>query len=50
MTQDEDEHETAYPTPTSASAKMIASIANEKVLLVFHLDVSQAFVKTPLEE
>ena len=43
-------HETTSPTPALASVKMIASIANEKGLLVFHLDVSQAFVQAPLEE
>ena len=48
--QDVDYHETTPPTPASAPVKMIAAIANEKGLPVFHLDVSQAFVQAPLEE
>ena len=48
--QDVDYHETTSPTPASAPVKMIAAIANEKDLPVFHLDVSQAFVQAPLEE
>ena len=44
--QDVDYHETTSPTPI----KMIAAIANEKSLPVFHFDVSQAFVQAPLEE
>ena len=43
-------HETKSPTPASAPVKMIAAIANEKSLPVFHLDVCQAFVQAPLEE
>ena len=30
--------------------KMIAVIVNEKGLLIYHLDVSQAFVQAPLKE
>ena len=45
-----DYHETTPPTPASTPVKMIAAIANEKGLPVFHLDVSQAFVQAPLEE
>ena len=41
-----DYHETTSPT----AVEMIAAIANEKGLPVFHLDVSQAFVQAPLEE
>ena len=48
--QNVDYHETTLPTPASAPVKMIAAIANEKGLPVFHLDVSQAFVQAPLEE
>ena len=48
--QDVDYHETTSPTPASAPVKMIAAIANESGLPVFHLDVSQAFVQAPLEE
>ena len=47
---DVDCHETTPPTPASAPVKMLAAIANEKGLPVFHLDVSQAFVQAPLEE
>ena len=47
--QDVDYHETTSPMPASASVKMIAAIANEKGLPIFHLDVSQAFVQAPLE-
>ena len=48
--QDVDYHKTTSPTPASPPVKMIAAIANEKDLSVFHLDVSQAFVQAPLEE
>ena len=48
--QDVDYHETTSPTSASAPVKMIAAIANEKGLPVFYLEVSQAFVQTPLEE
>ena len=45
-----DYHETTSPTPASAPVKMIAVIANEKGLPVFHLDLSQAFVQASLQE
>ena len=45
-----DFYETTSPTPASAPVKMIAVIANEKGLPVFHLDVSQAFVQVSLQE
>ena len=48
--QDVDCHETKSPTLASAPVKMIVAIANEIGLPVFLLDVSQAFVQTPLEE
>ena len=48
--RDVDYHETTSPTPASAAVKMIAAIANEKGLPVFHLDVCQAFVQALLEE
>ena len=48
--QDVEYHETTSPTPASAPVKMIAAIANEKGLPVFHLDVYQAFVQAPLEK
>ena len=41
--QDVDYHEITSPTPASEPVKMIAAIAREKGLPVFHLDVSQAF-------
>ena len=46
--QDVDYHDAKSPTLASAPVKMIATIANEKGLPVFHLD--QAFVQAPLEE
>ena len=48
--QDVSYHETTSPTPASGPVKMIAAIANEKGLPVFHFGVSQAFVQAPLEE
>ena len=48
--QDVDYHETTSPTPASAPVKMLAVVANELDLPVFHLDVSQAFVQASLEE
>ena len=39
-----------HPTPASAPVKIIAVAANELGLPFFHLDVSQAFVRAPLEE
>ena len=47
--QDVDYHETS-PTTASAPVKMLATVANELDLSVFHLDVSQTFVQAPLEE
>ena len=48
--QDVDYHETTPPTSTSTPVKMLAVVANEIGLPVFHLNVSQAFVQAPLEE
>ena len=45
-----DFNETTSPTPASAPVKIIAVIANEKGLLIYHLHVSQAFVQAPLKE
>ena len=45
-----DYNETTSPTPAAAPVKMIAAVANEKGLPVYHLDVSQAFVQAPLKE
>ena len=40
-----DYHETTSPTPALAPLKIIAVDANELGLLIFHLDMSQAFVQ-----
>ncbi|CAM9153469.1 unnamed protein product, partial [Ascophyllum nodosum] len=45
-----DYNEATFPTPAVTPVKMIAAVANEKGLPMYHLDVSQAFVKTPLRE
>ena len=45
-----DYNDTTSPTPAAAPVKMIAAVANEKGLPVYHLDVSQAFVQAPLKE
>ena len=45
-----DYNETTSPTPAAAPVKMIAAVAYEKGLPVYHLDVSQAFVQAPLKE
>ena len=45
-----DYHETTSPTPASAPVKTITVTTNDLGLPVFHSDVSQAFVQTPLEE
>ena len=37
------------PTPLSASVKILAAIANEHDLKIFHLDVAQAFVRAKLD-
>ena len=36
-----DYNEITFPTPAAAPVKMIAVVANEKGLPVYHLDVSQ---------
>ena len=41
--RDVDYFQTFAPTPSSASIKILAAVANEQGLKVFHLDVSQAF-------
>ena len=43
-----DYNEITSPEPTAAPVKIIAAVANEKSLPVYHLDVSQAFVQAPL--
>ena len=47
---DVDYNETTSPTPTAAPVKMIAAVANEKGLPVYHPDVYQAFVQASLKE
>jgi len=44
-----DFNETASPTSASAAIKMIASIANEIGLPIYHLDVSQVFVQASVK-
>ena len=48
--QDPGYHEITSPTPASAPVKIIATIATENGLPVFHLDVSQALVQAPLDK
>ena len=43
-------HQKTSPTPAVAPIKMIAAVANEKHLLAYHLEVSQAFTQAPLKE
>ena len=45
--QDVDYFQTFAPTPSSASVKILAAVANEHGLKIFHLDVAQAFVRLP---
>ena len=41
--------QTFAPTPSSASIKILAAVANEQGLKIFHLDVAQAFVRAKLD-
>ena len=43
--QDVDYFRTFAQTPSSASTKILAAVANEQGLKIFHLDVTQAFVR-----
>ena len=43
-------NENNSPTLAAAPVKMIAAVTKEKGLPVYHLDVSQAFVRAPLKE
>ena len=45
-----DYNETTTLTPAPAPVKIIAAVANEKGLPVYHLGVSPAFVQAPLKE
>ena len=47
--QDVDYFQTFAPAPSSASIKMLAAVANEHGLKIFHLDVAQAFVRAKLD-
>ncbi|CAN0591694.1 unnamed protein product, partial [Laminaria digitata] len=47
--QDVDYFLTFAPTPLSASVKILAAVANEHGLKIFHLDVAQAFVRAKLD-
>ena len=47
--QDVDYHQTFAPTPSSASKKILAAVANGQGLKIFHLDVAQAFVRAELD-
>ena len=47
---DVDYNKTTSPTPAAALVKMIAAVANEKGLPMYHMDVSQAFLQAPLME
>ena len=41
--------QTFAPTPSSASVKILAAVANEYDLKIFQLDVAQAFVRARLD-
>ena len=43
--QDVDYFQTFAQIPSSASTKLLAAVANEQGLNIFHLDVAQAFVR-----
>ena len=47
--QDVHYFQTLVPTPSSASGKILAAVANEYGLTSFHLDVAQAFVRAKLD-
>ena len=47
--QDVDYFQTFAPTPSSASVKILAAVANEHGLEIFHLDVAEAFVRAKLD-
>ena len=47
--QDVDYFQTFAPTPSSASIKILAAVANEQDLKIFNLDVAQAFVRAKLD-
>ena len=47
--QDVDCFQTFALTPSSASIKILAAVANEQDLKIFHLGVAQAFVRAKLD-
>ena len=47
--QDVDYFRAFAPTPSSASVKILAAVANEHGLNIFRLDIAQAFVRGKLE-
>ena len=47
--QDVDYFQTFASTPSLASIKILAAVANEQGLKIFHLDVAQAFVRAKID-
>ena len=47
--QDVNYFQTFTPTPSSASIKILAAVANAQGLKIFHLNVAQAFVRAKLD-
>ena len=47
--QDVDYFQTFAPTPSSASVNILAAVAKEHGLTMFHLDVAHAFVRAKLD-
>ena len=47
--QDVDYFRAFAPTPSSASVKILAAVANEHGWKIFHLNVAQAFVRANLD-
>ena len=46
--QDVDYFQTFAPSPSSASTKILAAVANDHGLKMFHFDVAQTFVRAKL--
>ena len=47
--QDVEYFQTFAPTPSSASLKILAAVANERDLEIFHLDVAQVFARAKFD-
>ena len=47
--QDVDDFQTFASTPSSESVKILAVVADEDILKIFHLDVAQVFVRAKLD-